>query len=39
MRTRMMALFALIAFCAMPIEAKKVKILSRKKSPSETIQR
>ena len=25
MRTRMMALFALIAFCAMPIEAKKVK--------------
>ena len=25
MRTRMMALFALIAFCVMPIEAKKVK--------------
>ena len=25
MRTRMMALFALIAFCAMSIEAKKVK--------------
>ena len=25
MRTRMMAFFALIAFCAMPIEAKKVK--------------
>ena len=25
MRTRMMALFALIAFCAMPIEAKKVR--------------